>query len=664
MCYKYVCVVVLAIFYSLPGKAQDASQISNYKKQLQTVQSDTERVHILSMLCFSYSIINSDTALMYGAEGMKLARTLKPEQWVAHVSNSLGWTYLKRSEFDSAEKYFLSSLKIWESTGDKKDKKRVFSNLGVLYMEMVDYTKSMQYLSQAIELDGVTKDTTGKGIDLYNMGRLYNLQGNYLEARKYFQLAFDTHKLLGSGIYTAEALLSIGNTYQSAGDDDQALAYYAKCFPIFQKLKDRSRTGLTYENMAGSFMNKKQFDKSIQYYLLAIHEYQFTGNKTDMFYGNMGLADTYIKTKKYVLAEKALKEAMQFAIDLKDKNLQYLAATNMSDMYKIMGDYTKAYSFLYDARIIKDSLFTKDKQQELLKLQTKFETERKDKENKLLKAQNDIANATLQRNRIFLIVASFGILLLVGLLYMIYKNKEAKAKHIKELELLNQQLQDQQKEINDINTTLQLKALRSQMNPHFIFNCMSSIQECMLTGRTDDALSYLTKLSKLLRMVLNHADDENILLSKELEILNLYLQLEKIRLKDSFDYIINMEEDLIPEEIMVPTLILQPFAENAIWHGLLSKEQNRQLFVKGTIQDEILCLIVEDNGIGREKALLQKSLKKSHDSKGLSLITKRLDILKKQYLRNNVGFTFHDLADSDNQVSGTRVTIILPIIPA
>ncbi len=659
---NYFLLLLLTVLLTSYGFPQDAGKIPAYKKQLLAAKSDTERVHVLSMLCFHYSTVNADTALAYGFEGMRLAKKLEPK-WTAHMNNSIGWAYLKKNQFDTAEQYFLSALKMWESVGDKKSKKVVVGNLGALYMERVDYTRSMQYLDQALKLDDEIKDTLGKAIDTYNLGRLYNLQGNYMEARNYFEQSYELTKLVGATTQMAEALLSIGNTYQSAGEDDKALLYYSKCLAVFKKINDASRIGLTYENMAGSFKNKKQFDQAIQYYLLANKEYVKTGNKTDQFYGISGLADTYKTLKNYPLAESSFKQAMEYAVQLNDKNLQYQCATNLADLYKDMGDYTNAYGFLKTASIIKDSLFTRAKQQELLKLQTQFETERKDRENKLLKAQNDAANATLQRNRIFLFVAIFGLLLLGSLLFLIYKNKEAKAKHILELELLNRQLNEQQKEINDFNTLLKLKALRSQMNPHFIFNCMSSIQECMLTGRIDDASTYLTKLSRLLRMVLNYADEENITLDKELEMLMLYLQLEKIRLKNGFEYTIEMDDEVLPEEINVPTLILQPFAENAIWHGLLNKEDNRTLSVRGRIENDMLHLSVEDNGIGRTKATQLRSAKKSHESKGLQLIEKRLLILRQQYNKTAIGFKIHDLFTRDNLASGTNVEINLPVMP-
>jgi len=254
------------------------------------------------------------------------------------------------------------------------------------------------------------------------------------------------------------------------------------------------------------------------------------------------------------------------------------------------------------------------------------------------------------------------LLMLAILLYFLYRNRQEKIKNIKTLELLNTQLEEQKEAIAHYNILLELKALRAQMNPHFIFNCMSSIQECMLTGRLDEANTYLSKLSRLLRMVLIHSDDENIYLDKELEVLKLYLELESVRLKGGFNYSIDVDEDIPTEELMVPALLLQPFAENAIWHGLLNKEGERKLNITIEMKDETLCCVIKDNGIGRQQSALMNKKHKQHISKGMILIEKRLQILKQQTKEERTSLNITDLFTDLNKPAGTSVEIILPLI--
>jgi LytS/YehU family sensor histidine kinase len=280
----------------------------------------------------------------------------------------------------------------------------------------------------------------------------------------------------------------------------------------------------------------------------------------------------------------------------------------------------------------------------------------------LLKEQNLAGAQRLRQNKRLLGAALIGLILLGALLYMVYWNRQVKIRNIKKLQDLNVQLEDGKEEISRINTLLEQKALHARMNPHFIFNCMSSVQECILTGQLDEANSYLTMLSRLLRMVLNHSDEEIVLLETELEMLNLYLQLERVRLKGNFDYSIAMEDDMMTEELKVPTLILQPFAENAIWHGLLNKTGNRMLRISGALTQDAIRLTVEDNGIGRRKAASLRHIKHSYKSVAIDLISKRLKILREQSGFEPTGFRIFDIFNHRQEPGGTKVEIILPLI--
>jgi len=207
----------------------------------------------------------------------------------------------------------------------------------------------------------------------------------------------------------------------------------------------------------------------------------------------------------------------------------------------------------------------------------------------------------------------------------------------------------------------QLTALRAQMNPHFIFNALNSVQQYILSGDVDQANRYLTKFSRLQREVLNHCDQHFISLEKEIEMLQLYLEFEQLRFSESFEYHISIADDIDPSEIKIPPMILQPFVENAIWHGLMPRQGEKELRVEFVLQDngDILLCSVKDNGIGAEasKRLKQNSASAGqHKSKGLSLVTERLKLLEQQY-NHPFRAEMIDILNNDNQVSGTCINL-------
>ncbi len=211
---------------------------------------------------------------------------------------------------------------------------------------------------------------------------------------------------------------------------------------------------------------------------------------------------------------------------------------------------------------------------------------------------------------------------------------------------------------------LESKALRAQMNPHFVFNSLNAIQECIVTGKIDEAYTYLSKFSRLLRMVLEHSDMTEVSLQAEMEVLNLYISLEKLRFKEDMKIDFEINEELDTEEILIPPMLIQPHLENAIWHGL--RDRNGEKLLTVSINEKIpgyLDVIVADNGIGRVKAghLKKNSLgRQKHQSRGSKLSENRMNILKIRYPLTTM--QIEDVYNEEGEAKGTRVHLQIPIL--
>ncbi|HUC80602.1 MAG TPA: histidine kinase, partial [Flavisolibacter sp.] len=222
------------------------------------------------------------------------------------------------------------------------------------------------------------------------------------------------------------------------------------------------------------------------------------------------------------------------------------------------------------------------------------------------------------------------------------------AKHQKELEL--------ETAAHRITET-ELAMLRSQMNPHFIFNSLNSIQKYIWESRQEDAAEYLTKFARLIRSVLENSEAKLVPLQKELVSLKLYVELEHRRSNQKFDYCISVDEDLDVNAVMVPPLLLQPYIENAIWHGLNPKKTHGDLCISIRRRDNTLHCVVEDNGIGREASLKLKDT--HHKSMGLNISLQRIQLMQKEAgIEAAVSIT--DKA-TNGEPAGTKIEIILPL---
>jgi sensor histidine kinase YesM len=208
-------------------------------------------------------------------------------------------------------------------------------------------------------------------------------------------------------------------------------------------------------------------------------------------------------------------------------------------------------------------------------------------------------------------------------------------------------------------TELEAKALRAQMNPHFIFNCLNSIKSLIQEDQKDKSIIYLTTFSKLIRTLFNNADKKEITLYDEIETCKLYLQLEAMRFDSKFSYAVNIGPSIDLKSIYVPALIIQPFIENSIWHGIVPKEADGYVNLSVSQKNGAIEITVDDNGIGREASKLNKAVSRiSHQSKGVSLTQSRLK-LNNLLQRRQAALDIMDKKDDEGMSSGT--TVILKI---
>jgi LytS/YehU family sensor histidine kinase len=236
-------------------------------------------------------------------------------------------------------------------------------------------------------------------------------------------------------------------------------------------------------------------------------------------------------------------------------------------------------------------------------------------------------------------------------------------------ELVEQRILAEARKLKQVETAFEQKiaetemtALRAQMNPHFIFNCLNSIKLYTLENDSQTASEYLTMFSQLIRLVLENSRAEKVTLQKELETLRLYIELEAMRFKNKVHYAIKVDPGIDQQYIEIPPLLLQPYVENAIWHGLMHKKDGGDIMVAVTLPaEQLLQIEITDNGVGRELAAAYKSKSATtQTSCGLKMTSDRLQIINQLY-QINADVKITDLTDEAHQVTGTKVIIRIPV---
>ncbi len=290
-------------------------------------------------------------------------------------------------------------------------------------------------------------------------------------------------------------------------------------------------------------------------------------------------------------------------------------------------------------------------------VRTQYEVEKavaseKEQRGKLLAEQKLISEKALaeRKRKNDLLLAGICILVIVSVFsILLIRQRNLKTRAVERADTLHKMAE------------VEMKALRAQMNPHFIFNSLNSINKYIVAKDEDAASDYLTRFSHLIRLVLNNSMYKAVTLDKDLETLELYMQMEQLRFEEPFKYEIAIEENIDTERVLIPPLLLQPFVENSIWHGLMPKQCAGKILIKINSTHDTLNCIVEDNGIGRKKAAEINATKQSiHQSLGIKVTEDRIEILKQQK-NTESKLAVTDLKDENGNASGTRVEINLPL---
>jgi len=231
---------------------------------------------------------------------------------------------------------------------------------------------------------------------------------------------------------------------------------------------------------------------------------------------------------------------------------------------------------------------------------------------------------------------------------MVWRIKKIRKKH----EVEQQIMKIQQQLIE-----LEQKSLRLQMNPHFLFNSLNSIQSFVIENDTDKAIYYLSRFSQLMRLILNNSQNTYVLLEEEIKVINLYVDLEKLRYDNIFDFELKIDEEVEAEFIAIPPMIIQPYIENAIIHGLVNKKKDGKLTIDIKMEDDFIICIIEDNGVGRKVSnRLKEQSGISHKSSGMLITQERLDILNKSD-KHKLSVQITDLENEDGSACGCRIAL-------
>ena len=634
-----------ALLLLLVGAVAFAQQpaTDSLKRMLKVSKVDTAKVNLYNALSHEYRESNPDSTQFYAGLALKLAQNNKYTFGMANAYLNKGNANIILSNYPLALQNFILAQHHFETglgSSDGIDQNRIknglaraYASAGVVHSEENNYSKALEQYFKALKIYQEIRQKKGISKAYNNIGIVYKSQQHLKQALSYFEKAYQIQNEIGEQS-AAVTLMNMGAIHFELGNDGKALEYYKKAQNLFSKIDNKRGEALLYNYFGDYYRKLKNANLAFENYGMSQKIYESMENKFGVSLVLYNLSQLHIDGKRYndalPLAEQSLKLAREIGTLDQIKESEKI----LSDIYTQIGNQPKAFEHYKQYIVIRDSLENEENTKKFVRAEMNFEYEKKEA---LFMEQT-------KRHQQFLLFLIIGGLLLLVLIFVTYNRLQIKRR----LTL--------QKEVAEYEQ----KALHLQMNPHFVFNCLGSISSFIVQNGTDSAIKYLSKFSKLMRLTLEYSKGSLIPIDKEIEGLQNYLELEQLRFNKKFEFVITTSPDL-EDDMALPPLLIQPFIENAILHGMVPKEGDGSIEVRFDVSDNQLVCTITDDGIGyvTSKALKENSVT-AHRSMALEITKKRLQMMEAATTQS-ASVTIEETLDENKQASGTKVVISLPI---
>lgn len=590
---------LFSVFFSVNGIAK--SPADSLRNLLNTHKAeDSVRVSLLLKYGKSLFFTNSDSMMYCADEALRISEKIKWATGIADAYQLQGVSYsYVLSEPVKALDCYHKALAVNKRLGRKRFQWQTMANIALIHYDQEEYADALEYYKKAEAVLDNIEDKSGEGRLLMNIGHVNFEMGDTTEAMRNYERSLSISEKNGDSLVAANVLNSIGYIFLRKQNYSDALDYISRSIQMANVTKNNVTKASALVNM--SLLN--------------------------------------LQTKNFTASEKYGHEGLELSKEVGNMQFQRQAWEALQKVYEQTGRFRESLNAYKQYISLNDSLTNSEKKKEIARKEMQFQFDKKRALDQAeLKRQLVIKRSLIGGGAFLLLAAIAGI----GL----YKKKRDAEEEKKEAEF------------KSLVSDTEMRALRAQMNPHFIFNSLGAISDFMIKNNAKLADEYLGKFSTLMRMVLENSEQKEIPLSDEVKALGLYLELEALRANNRFTFEIKIENDIDADNTLVPPLLMQPFVENSIRHGLSEKEGAGKIMIHFAIRDDMLICNIEDNGIGLEKSKAIKNIatQKNKKSLGIKITQSRINILN-QHKKNKIASM--KIRDAGH---GTNVEIKLPLV--
>ncbi|WP_046758428.1 tetratricopeptide repeat-containing sensor histidine kinase [Kordia jejudonensis] len=565
----------------------------------------------------------------------------------SYVLNAIGIYCRNTSQYDASLEYHNRALLKAKQVNDKELQVKALNMLGVVFRRTDDIRTALDYHQEALALAETIDERTESvkksiAVSLNSMGNIYLVLEQYDLAVERFKKSMKIEESVGNKLGLAINYHNIGYAKEATGDLKGALIDYLESLRYNDEIDSELGRVICNNTIGRVYIKQKRYKEAIDIISATLQSAKGLRDKFHLsgLYVNLGWA--YLELKNYNLAEKYLNEGLEIS---KEYNLKSAIAESYEYLSRIAENkkqYKKALAYQKQSYELNTEITNEKNFKYVNDMIVKYDKDKYNLQIESLEKENENVKLTLRRNKSIWITSSIVLAFLAIMIYILYR----------------QRLLNNEKKI----LTLEQDMLRSQMNPHFVFNSLNSIKQYIIANEQKNAVHYLNKFAKLIRKILDASRVKVVPLGDELETMDLYMSIENIRFSNEINFDIMVDDNIDLDQIKIPSLVLQPFLENALWHGLSSKKGQKNIKLSvASAEKDFITISIEDNGIGRDaaqKIANDKIVKRK--SIGIALTKNRLANFVKDF-KNKFSFYFVDLKDENEKPSGTEVVLRIPL---
>jgi tetratricopeptide (TPR) repeat protein len=594
---------------------------------------------------FAYEFIKPDSAIFYYKKVLPFFPDKMKYYNVISVREIME-RYSEMGNKDSSFRYLDSLKALIDTLPDASPKKvSLYQNIATTYQWFGMFNTAIHYFQISVNGERRNGNTRGLGMALANMAELYSESSDDKKAVQYSKEALIY--LEGINMPYIMTALNVATYYSNLEKFDSSLLYLSKSEKLARQINDVNNLLLIRLTHAGIYLGQKKYELARPLLEKSIVDLAKNGDRWNLTRAYISSAALDTSEHNYPAAKNNLLKGLQIA---REDKQEVLAATILQDLSAIsykLNDFKTAFQYQREFLVHHDSLTNQKTKSSLADFELGYEALEKEKKIKILEADNNIKRLQLinSHQTLYFYIAGFIVLLLISVIVFYQRGRRNKL------------------ETGKMKAELQTQVLRSQMNPHFIFNCLNSIENFIMLNDQLKASDYLNKFSILMRSILDSSRNELLPIAKDMEALRIYVDLEQLRLNNKFNYKDFTDPVLAGGDYRIPSLLIQPFVENAIIHGLANSEKEElYLTVTASLDNERIKFIIQDNGIGRVKsAELNRLNKPNHKSVGLKITEERINLYKCRNDKNS-SIQITDLYDEYSHAEGTKVEITIKAI--